>query len=346
MKRTIGSLVLLAGFVPGLGTSALACDTSSCALVTRGLLGVLPPGEFRIDTAFRRTYQTDPRAGSEEADEVVRPKVDLERDLLRPAVHREEGGRESFLQIDMAYGLAPRVSVVASLPLLIHRSYSVSHFGFGDQYQTSGIGDVLLGGRFAVGPKGLIGGFSFQVPTGPYRIGGDYDGSILDPTLQPGTGSFSAVVSLQYIRRAAGFDWSGAASYQFNTPNDEQYRFGNGAIAALTASRSLPRGLGASLQVKYVRQGHSEFRAWGLPLGASALVYQSWDVPSTGNTYVYLTPGLTASIPGGITAYGFFQLVPYRYVNETQLATRAAFLVGFSKTFERKRPIQPTEPLP
>ena len=48
---------------------------------------------------------------------------------------------------------------------------------------------------------------------------------------------------------------------------------------------------------------------------------------------LYVTPGLRLRLPDQTSLYGLVQLPPYRYVNETQLAVRAAFLVGVSKTF-------------
>ncbi len=56
-------------------------------------------------------------------------------------------------------------------------------------------------------------------------------------------------------------------------------------------------------------------------------------MPSTGITFLYLTPALNVDVPGGVSVYGYLPLPAYRYVNDMQLAPRAAFLTGFSKTF-------------
>jgi len=90
-------------------------------------------------------------------------------------------------------------------------------------------------------------------------------------------------------------------------------------VVAASASRTLKGPLAASLQLKFVHEGRHTFL--------------DERVPSTGSRIGYLTPGLRLRLPDQASLYGLLQLVPYRYVNETQLAPRAAFLVGVSKTF-------------
>ena len=90
-------------------------------------------------------------------------------------------------------------------------------------------------------------------------------------------------------------------------------------VAAVTWSRVIHRPLTASLQVKYEWSGPSE--------------YQGQVVASTGATYVYVTPGLSCRLPGSGAAYGLLLIPVYRYVNDSQLAARVAFLLGISKTF-------------
>jgi hypothetical protein len=113
--------------------------------------------------------------------------------------------------------------------------------------------------------------------------------------------------------------WSVAASYQANMRNDLDYRFGNAAILTLNLSRPVGGRLSASLQGKLFHQTRS--------------VYLARDVPSTGMTFVYVTPALHLDVPGGVSLYTYLQLPAYRYVNDMQLAPRAAVLTGLSKTF-------------
>lgn len=301
-------------------TEALACDSSSCALVTRGSNGLLPKHAFRLDLSFRYTDDADGFSGSQSFEPIYRPKVELELGRLIPAFHRELGGHESFLQLDLAYGLGAGTTLLLSAPVFSERSYLIAHGNIAQEYGTRGVGDLLVGVRQSLGLRGLVGGFSAKLPTGRHRLGGDVGETILDPTLQPGSGSWDFVTSLQYSGNAPWrIGWSLAGSYQVNTRNDLGYRFGNLGLLAATAHRPVAGPLDASFQVKFVDEARHQF------LGAG--------VPSTGSRILYLTPGLSLRLPDRTAFYGVFQIPARRSVNETQLAPSAAFLVGVSKTF-------------
>jgi hypothetical protein len=308
----------------GLATPARACDSSSCALVTRGAGGTLPRGALRVDLSFRYADQTRPFAGGDATASVLRPKVDFEHGLILAGYHRESGGRERFLQSDLAYGLTSRATLYLSVPLLIQRSYDISHGGsFEQRTMTRGAGDLLLGMQFGVlsGPGGaLVAKAAVKTPTGNFRLINPYDRSINEPTLQPGTGSVDFVLGADLSGpKMLGLDWTLSASYQTNTTNDLDYRFGNDAIASVGLSRSLVGALSGSLQVKLWHKGRSAF------LGDP--------VPATGGTLVYVTPGLRVAAPANMSGYAFVQVPAYRFVNEAQLTPRVALLVGWSKTF-------------
>jgi hypothetical protein len=301
------------------GPAVSACDSSSCALITRGMNGLESKRALRLDLSWRYTDDDVRFEGGHEVPVVYRPKVSFENGTLWPAFHQETFGHESFLQVDAAYGLTKSTTLLASLPLLSDRSYAIAHVGIQDEYGTNGMGDALVGVRQGLGRSGLVAGFAFKVPTGQHDLGGDFDGGILDPSLQPGTGSFDFVPSLLYSGRAfARTNWAATASYQITTSNDLGYRFGNLIVAAVSAGRPVVGGLFASLQVKLVYQGRSDFR--GLP------------VPSTGGRFLFAAPGLRLRLPGKVFAYGVVQLLLDRYVNDMQLAPRGALLLGFSKT--------------
>jgi len=321
--RAVAATVAAAALL-GAGAPARACDSASCSLVTRGASGALPKGALRLDLSFRYTDQARPYVGGEPADSVLRPKVDFERGLLLSGYHRETGGHERYLQCDLAYGVTSRATALLSIPLLVDRSYDISHGGsFQRSTTTRGSGDLLLGAQYGLlgdPARSLTARAGLKLPTGNSRLISTYDRGINEPTLQPGSGSVDFVAGADFSRRQVlGLDWTVSTSYQANTTNGLDYRFGNDAIASVGVSRALAGRLSGSFQVKGWHKGRSAF------LGDP--------VPSTGGTLVYLTPGLRLAGPSTVSAYAFVQVPAYRFVNEAQLTPRVALLIGWSKTF-------------
>ena len=300
---------------------ASACDSASCSLLTRNANGLVPKKKFRLDLTFGYTDQGRRLQGSEEVEGVYRPLINLETGTVLPAFHRDIDGYDQVVQADVSYGLSRSVNLVGSIPLATWHAHDVAHGSLVQEYGTVGLGDTLLGVRAGLGPRGLVGGLSLKLPTGNYKIQGEFGGGIQDPTLQPGTGAWDVVGLLQYSWPTSFLDlrWSAAASYQATTTNSLDYRFGNQTIVVAGASRGVWQGLSASLQLKLYHQDRNLFQGQG--------------VASTGSTSFYVTPGLRVAAPHGLSVYGYLLLVPYTHVNETQLAPSVAFVTGISKLF-------------
>jgi hypothetical protein len=277
----------------------------------------LAKGQWRVDLSFRHTSQTSVREGGDAAEFVFRPKLLLEHGFVVPAFHQDVGGNEKFLQLDVARGLGRTTTVLASLPILARRSYEMGHGGVLQQYTTEGFGDFVIGVRQSV--RGAVLGFSVKVPTGESDVGGDVGDTILDPTLQPGSGSWDLVSSLQHSRRWFGANWTLAGSYQWTTTNGFGYRFGREAIASVAGSRSLGGPVTVSGQAKLFHKGRALYRGEG--------------VASTGVTFLYLGPGVQVNAPGGVSVYGYCLFAPYRYVNDAQLTPHFSLTLGLSRTF-------------
>lgn len=239
--------------------SAYACDSTGCLLATTGRNGVLPRKGWTLDFSYRYTDQTDARQGTRPTSEVLRPLVDFEGRRIVPAYHQEIGGEEQFFQMDLAHGLTSRLTVSVSVPLMARRYFRVSHFGYDLAYATTGLGDTLFGARFAAtADKSLVFGVAAKIPTGDSRNVSEPDDKILDPTLQPGTGSLDFLATAQYAHRLAALstDVVATASYQVDRRNGLGYRFGDEALAAVTFVRAWGRWT-PSLQVKLFQKGHS-----------------------------------------------------------------------------------------
>ena len=322
--RLVVALLLAVAFAPTLS----ACDSTGCLLVTRSAGGLVPRKSFRLDLSYRATDDSQLMSGSDTAARVTRPKVDFEHGLVRPGFHQDLGGSSRFLQVDVGYGLTGRTTLLASAPVVTHRSYDVGHPPvLTENYETWSLGDTLVGVRHAVvatAGTSLVLGAGVEMPTGEYRLVSPealFDIGVLDPMLQPGSGSWDVLLNAQSSRRlgAGGLDLTGAFSYQANTTNDLSYSYGDDAIASLSLARPIAPRLRASLQLKWAHCGRSE--------------YQEEGVESTGGTIVYAIPGLVATLPARLSLYFFLPVPVYRYVNETQVAPRLSLVLGMARVF-------------
>jgi hypothetical protein len=319
-RRALGFL-FVSSAVGATGAPAFACDSTSCLMLTRGTAGLLGKGAFQFDASFRHADLSDKREGGDPTDVVIRPKVFIEEQRLVDGYHEDEDASENFFQLDFAWGAFSRATVFASLPVFGQRYSLVRHGGVETSYDVKGLGDLVVGGRYALiaGPKrSLVASLGVKLPTGQNDVLDPYDQTILDPTMQPGTGAGDLITALSWSATAGRMQWTVSGSYQIHTTNGDNYKFGNEAIAAVTAGRAFGR-FSPSLQVKL----------WNRPRS----VFVDEDVPSTGGTIVYLNGGLRHTSAEGFGFYGFLLLPVYRYVNDAQLAPRYSILVGFSKTF-------------
>lgn len=306
---------------------AAACDSSSCLLVTRGQNGLMGKGTVRVDLSYRHTPMTALLSGSQEVDRVLRPKLDFEDRRVLPGFHDELGGHDDFLQIDVAYGLSSRAALFVSMPIVAARDFDIGHPPvLRETFSTTGNGDALLGLRYGLhqGAKSsLVGGLSVELPAGRHTLASPAnraDRGILDPMLQPGSGSVDLGATLQYSRSLGGVWSSGlSASYQLYTTNDLDYRAGADAIFSATLSRPLFGAVSGSLQLKGAHKARGDF------LGEPVL--------GTGGRFLYLIPGLSVRAPRQFSVYGYLVAPLYRYVNEAQLGPRPGLVLGISRTF-------------
>ena len=316
--RTVALALALLAVGPG-ARFASSCDSNGCFQMTRGE-GLLGKGKWRVDLSFRTTDQSSRREGTAATDSVRRPKVWLEGGYMWPGFHEELDGREHFLQAEVAYGLFSRTSVFVTAPLRASRSYTMGHGGLTQEYLPTGFGDTLVGVRQSVA-RNLVLTAGVKLATGTNDIIDGYDGTILDPMLQPGTGALDLFGSLGYSFGLLhpSLRWTAAVSRQQTTANEYEYRFGSETIAGLGVRRALTGPVDVALQAKFFHKGRSSF------LGE--------EVDSTGVRYLYLTPGVHVRLPRALTAYVLAPLPVYRDVNEAQLAPRVGVVAGMGKTF-------------
>lgn len=331
-------LALLAAVALCAASPGEACTSANCTLLTRIDGPQLARGSWRVDVGWRFVDQDARRYGGREVAvtgsleaPVLRPRVDFASGRLRPNYHQEFAARQDALQMDVAYGLAARVSALVSLPL--RSRYDVDHVFFPvpglelhsdagpnpsrQTLSTAGLGDAQIGLRCGLA-RGLTAGLALKLPTGPTDRRDEY-GQIADPMLQPGTGALGIIGTLQAGGQLGSFDWLASGSFQRNQENGRGYRFGDETIVAAGLSRELAGPLAVTLLGKAQHVQRNRFRG-----DAS---------PSTGATLVSLAPGVRVRTPLSGTFYGSVQVPVHRRVNEGQLAARWIFAMGIAKAF-------------
>jgi hypothetical protein len=308
---------------------AASCGSASCFLVTHSEEGVETAGAFQIDLSFQYVDQSAKRNGSHGTSEVLVPKINFEDQVIEPDHHREISTRNSMARLDLAYGVTSRFSLFSVLPLLVEKDHEHfddvgtpdEHFTGGDG--TRGFGDVALGARYALLVKAsdlLMGSISAKLPTGAYKLL-DSAGAINEPTIQPGTGSYDGTVTLYYVRHPfpSPLEWFVSGSGRLNGRNSLEYRIGDEYVAAGGVSYAAGQRWVYSLQLNGRHAGRDDYRGEG--------------VPSTGSDALTIAPGVRFRTGDRLELYGYVQVPVYQNVNEAQLAPRAGFVLGFSKSF-------------
>ena len=204
-RRVLPALAALgAVLVPA---SALPCDSTCCLMLTRGASGLVGRGAFQVDLSFRHTDVSTRLEGTGPTDTVVRPKVYLEEGEIIPGYDEDRTGSESFFQVDAAWGVAASTTVFASWPLSVHRNYVIGHGETETTYNVHGLGDLVVGARQALVRRPgrvLVVSLGVELPTGSNERIDSFDATLLDPTLQPGTGSGDVITALQWSTLGPG----------------------------------------------------------------------------------------------------------------------------------------------
>jgi len=324
-------MLFIAGitFVPNQVNAS--CGSANCFLVTGTQEGIATPGQIILDLSYRFIPMDRARKGGKSSSEALVPGINFSTGEIEPDHHREKRTNNELAQIDVSYGITPRFALTLAIPFLNNRLHEHDvEVGTGDENfsnkdGTSGFGDVRLTAKYAfrISAKHLlVGGMGVKTPTGEYKLL-NHDGEINEPTIQPGSGSWDGIVAAYYAYRIIPqrLDAFFSGSYQIATENELDYKFGNTSL--LNGGLNYPingeKSTIISLQINMRQAPHDEFKGE--------------EVPSTGGTWIYLTPGVKVQSSPGTAFYTHVQLPVYQYVNETNLVPRYGLIVGVSHTF-------------
>lgn len=326
-KIHVAMLITASACLVAANQSYATCGSANCSLVTGTQESLPAAGQGIIDFSYRYIRMDRKLHGDENVGEVVTPEINFETGEIEPGAHKEVRTDNELMQLDITYGLTERLSTAISLPLINNRRHEHIHMEedeFSNNDGSSGFGDVRVNFKYAVSQsvKQLFtAGVGVKLPTGEYKLRNS-DGTINEPTIMPGTGSWDGILSAFYSYQITPHEFSLFASgaYQFNGENSLNYRFGD--VYQLNAGlnyRIAPK-LVSSLQLNLRASDNDEFNGE--------------KVPNTGGTWIYLTPGITLQTGESTSLYTHLQLPVYQYVNDSNLAPAFGLMVGASYNFQ------------
>ncbi len=300
---------------------------------TRGNLAAAgaPDGSWSLQLQYDYSFMETIRSGT---DEVSPDQVLDERIMggaMRYAVPTEMVMQKYLLA---AQGrIAPSWQVSLGVPYLVNdmdmRMAMRDAMGMvmkseGPMARVEGLGDITLGAQYSLLPGGAGGagggwdaavGLGLKLPSGKNDVKKEGSQSLVHAMMQPGSGSWDPVLSLQAGRGAGPVSVRLAASYHVAMRGDEGYEFGDmiaaDAVARYQAAGALRLGLG----LNYLHAGRDADHD-GHYSSPTSLIDNT---ANTGLTAFYLTPELQVSIPGTRAVLSVaYQLPLVQDVNGTQ----------------------------
>lgn len=210
---------------------------------------------------------------------------------LDHAGHGTEESHESYDNVELTarYYASPFVRIMLNVPYSLNDINGKKIKDFGDvsligQYQLYNT-EIHEDTEFR--QRIFLGG-GIKLPTGAYNKSIVF--GVVDPHIQPGTGSFDFLLSGTYVARYKGkLGWSTDLIYTLNTSNSNDYKFANKFNVTSTFFYLIETG-------KQTRMGGKEWAF--LPHAGTYIEYAGRDsqngneVVGTGGTTVFATGGL------------------------------------------------------
>ena len=296
-------------------SSALACSSCGCTLTTDWAaqgFGSVVPG-FRMDFRFDYLDQNQLRSGTKAVD----------RGSLATPNDREIQQRTRNLNysVFLDYTANADWGVNVQVPYFdrYHTTIAPGDTDISTSH-TKSIGDVRVVGRYqGLSPDHSVGvQVGIKLPTGGIHntfVDGPQGGQPLDRGLQPGTGTTDLLVGA-YKFGAINRDWDYFALGLLQLPMNSKEDFKPGT------------GVNLNFGVQYV-----SFESWTPRLQINTRIEKrdsgaQADIPNSGATLVYLSPGATFHLTHTTHAYAFVQLPIYQRVNGLQIEPRYTTSVG------------------
>lgn len=299
--------------------AALACSSCGCTLNADWATQGLAAGRgWRFDMRYDYFNQSELRSG---AGGVDRSRIELPSDV---EVQQTTVNRNATFGLE--YSPEANWGIGVLLPIF-DRFHTTIGEGDSDvsSSQSRGIGDLRVIARYAGFSPDHTSGIQFGVklPTGrtddTFRTG-PLAGEIVDRGLQPGTGSTDLLAGVYHFGTlATNWDYFAQAMLQQPVTSKNDFKPGTGVNLSLGA-----RYVASTF---FVPQLQINMRAEKRESGAAA------DIPNSGATLAYLSPGFTLNFSRRFAAFAFVQAPILQRVNGLQIEPRYSVSAGLHYIF-------------
>ncbi len=295
---------------------AKACSTCGCTLNTDlGNQGVQGGSGWRFDFRYDLVDQTQLRSGAGAVNVPIPEPYEV-----------EQRTRNAYYDFGLDYGFDRTWGVNLQLPFVgrYHATYDVGDTRLSTSDYTHDPGDIRVLGRYTGFSPDMSSGllFGLKLPTGGTGVrfaSGPDQGQLVDPTLQPGTGTTDAMLGAYHFGEFGAYSgWFSQALYQHALDSHAAYAAGD--------SFNLNTGLRFYWGDQFIPQLQVNYQVRARDRGAAA------DPANTGGRMLYLSPGVSFAL-NRWHGFLFIQLPVHEYVNGLQLAPRRIISVGMSYSF-------------
>jgi hypothetical protein len=273
------------------------------------------------------------------------------RDLVSTSNLLDENNRERrthAVLIEGNYGLSSRISIGAMLSFVRQERFVTGQDGLRRPEFTQGVGDAVLMLKYAVFSPLESRGWSLVAGAGPKiplaatsKV--NAQGLLLPADMQPGSGSWDAILWLQLGQDHFVFDNLGftvQAAYKMAGKNHQYlgqntYRFGD----ELTVSSGFSFPLLQKQNLDFFNHFRYRFQTGDRFNGAT--------MPATGGHWLYTSPGLQIRPTQNLSVRAFSDIPVYRRLEGIQLTTSWRMNISLVFSFNRAvdEIINPENPL-
>jgi hypothetical protein len=343
----IGFFMVMAFSIGGVPKAHASCGSAACFMLT-GEEGAVQ-GEGKLSVGLTYAYTISKLAPNTSG---LVTSVDQEARQLVLNEHFENRTISEITTLDVNYGLTNNFTMEVLVPYKrIDHTHTIEigndNGGAGtyEKFQTAGIGDVRLNGKYAYLPSLrslVVLGFGVDLPTGDSHANNS-QGALQEPTLQLGRRSLGIVPSIyqSYEIIPHVLDQFTSVSYQHAFKGPNSYRFGDVYVLSGGVNWKALERLTLTGQFNWRYAVHDEFTGTlaraqtpadptfpGDPLVIDPEMKRR-PVSTTGSTMLAFSPGVSVQVRDNLRAYLFAQIPVVRDFNGG-LIPDVGFLFGLS----------------